>query len=120
MSNSLENLILTLKTDPSSVEFQQVIDMVASHYDYQPTKFRNGLGEDVLVNEAGTNEGSCKVFAFAQLNNLDQSQTLHCFGHYYRDDVLGNPDGSDHGNIRRFIQYGWQGIDFEGQALTAG
>ena len=53
-----------------------------------------------------------------RLNNLTEVQTLHCFGDYYRKDVLGNPDGDDHQNIRNFIQSGWGGIYFDGEALA--
>jgi len=73
----------------------------------------------LLVNQAGTNEGSCKIFAFAQLNQLNQQQTLNLFGDYYRLDVLNNPDGTGHQNIRNFMQFGWDGIRFNGEALTA-
>jgi hypothetical protein len=51
------------------------------------------------------------------LNNLNQEQTLACFGDYYREDVLKNPEGNDHGNIRNFMNTGWNGIKFEDQAL---
>ena len=71
----------------------------------------------MLVNEAGTNEGSCKIFYFAQLNNLNVQQTLACFGRYYSEDVLSNPTGNDHGNIRNFMKTGWQGIEFKSVAL---
>lgn len=87
--------------------------VIADCYDYTPTTFTNGDAKNV----AGTNEGSCKLFAFAQLNSLTEAQTLHAFGDYYRVDVLKNPEGSDHANIRNFIKTGWQGINFEGTAL---
>lgn len=83
-------------------------------YKYTPTKFINGLGEQVVTNEAGTNEDSCKIFAFAQLQQLDQQQTLSLFGDYYQD-VLNDPNGTEHQNIRNFMQYGWAGIQFNGQ-----
>ena len=86
-------------------------------YHYQPSRFTNGLGEWKLVNEAGENEGSCKIFFFAKENNLSEQSALACFGKYYRDDVLQNPHGSDHNNIRNFILYGWKGIFFEEKAL---
>ena len=59
--------------------------------------------------QQGENSGSCKIFAFAQLHHLDEASTLACFGAYYRDDVLKHPQGSDHQNIRQFINTGWQG-----------
>jgi len=96
-------------------DFEDTIAVIAANYDYSPTRFSNGD----LVNEAGTNEGSCKIFAFAQLNNLSEQQTLNCFGRFYRVDVLENPEGTDHGNIRNFMVHGWSGIRFEKSALTA-
>ena len=102
-----------------AVSFDETIAVITEHYDYQPTTFSNGLGEHQLINEAGQNEGSCKIFAFAQLNQLDQQQTLNLFGDYYRQDVLNDPNGSGHQNIRNFMHYGWAGISFHGVALTA-
>ena len=58
-------LIEQLENAPETVEFDQVIASISENYDYQPTRFTNG---DV-VNEAGTNEGSCKLFAFGLLAN---------------------------------------------------
>jgi hypothetical protein len=106
-------LINKIKTSPETIQFSDVIAYIDSHYDFQPTAFKNG---DTL-NEAGQNNGSCKVFAFGLLNKLSQNETLACFGDYYRKDVLGNPEGTDHQNIRNFIKYGWEGIEFEGLAL---
>jgi len=110
---SIQRLMEQLSSDPEGVSFKQVIETIAANYHYTPTRFTNGT----LVNEAGTNEGSCKIFAFAQLNNLSEAQTLACFGKYYRKDVLQNPEGNDHANIRNFIQQGWSGIQFDGIAL---
>ena len=101
------------------VEFKDTIAVITDHYHYTPARFTNGLGEDALVNESGTNEGSCKIFSFARLHELGEQHTLALFGGYYRDDVLGNPEGRDHGNIRNFMKYGWAGIHFEGEALRA-
>ncbi|QSB02892.1 HopJ type III effector protein [Methylomonas sp. EFPC1] len=101
-----------------AVEFQEVIALIAEHYQYQPTEFSNGL-QQPLVNEAGRNEGSCKIFAFAKLHKLTVEQTLALFGDYYRQDVLGNPSGDDHQNIRHFMRDGWEGIVFKGEALQA-
>lgn len=114
----LEQLIHKIKTNPEHVEFTEVIDGISAHYHYQPVRFSNGQAGDSVINEAGTNEGSCKIFAFAQLNQLDEQQTLHCFGQYYRQDVLQNPDGDDHANIRTFMRHGWAGIQFDAPALT--
>ncbi|MDO6462391.1 HopJ type III effector protein [Granulosicoccaceae sp. 1_MG-2023] len=108
-------LLQTLASAPQTIEFDHVMQLIGEHYQYTPTAFKNGT----LHNAAGQNEGSCKVFAFARLHNLNKEQTLALFGRYYRDDVLGNPDGQDHGNIRNFMQHGWDGIEFEGEALSA-
>ncbi len=74
------------------VSFDETIAVITENYDYQPTAFSNGLGDHQIINEAGQNEGSCKIFAFAQLNQLDQQQTLNLFGDYYRRDVLNDPN----------------------------
>ncbi|MDH5436243.1 MAG: HopJ type III effector protein [Gammaproteobacteria bacterium] len=115
---SVNALLEKIKTNPDSIEFSDVINTIESNYQYTPTRFSNGLGNHTTFNEAGTNEGSCKIFAFGQLNNLDQQQTLACFGHYYRQDVLQHPDNNDHANIRHFMKHGWDGIQFEGDALS--
>ncbi len=101
------------------IEFQDTIAVIAGHYRYSPARFTNGLGEDAVINGPGSNEGSCKIFSFAQSNGLSEPQTLALFGRYYRDDVLGHPDGQDHKNIRNFMKYGWAGIHFEGEVLHA-
>ncbi|MDT4288372.1 HopJ type III effector protein [Methylomonas sp. MO1] len=101
-----------------AVQFQETIAVIAEHYQYQPTEFSNGL-QQPLVNDPGCNEGSCKIFAFAKLQQLTVEQTLALFGDYYRQDVLGNPAGNDHQNIRHFMRDGWGGIVFKGEALQA-
>jgi hypothetical protein len=113
-TNSLSALLTQIKQQSATVEFEQVMQVIKDSYNYQPTSFTNGE----LVNQASTNEGSCKIFYFAQLNELNQQQTLACFGRYYREDVLENPLGDDHGNIRNFIKTGWQGIKFDAIALA--
>jgi hypothetical protein len=101
------------------VSFDETIAVITGNYHYQATEFSNGLNEDTLVNKAGSNEGSCKIFAFAKIHQLDQQQTLNLFGDYYRLDVLNNLQGTGHQNIRNFMKYGWAGICFKGEALTA-
>ena len=115
---STQDLIQKLNDQPDGVSFNEVIDVIANNYSYTPTRFSNGIATDQTINEAGSNEGSCKIFAFAKLNGLDQQQTLNCFGDYYRHDVLGNPNGDDHANIRTFMRHGWAGISFEQDALS--
>lgn len=115
----LEELISKLQHTPEDVAFSDVISTIESEYHYTPCRFYNGVGNDKLVNEAGSNEGSCKIFAFASLNHLNDEQTLQCFGDYYRIDVIKNPAGDDHANIRTFIRHGQSGIKFDGTALMS-
>ena len=111
---SINELIKQCRATPQSVEFEQVIAVIDQHYDYTPSQFSNGA----INNPAGSNEGSCKIFAFAQLNNLSEMETLSLFGQYYRDDVMGHPDGDDHKNIRNFLLDGWLGIQFDKVVLN--
>lgn len=103
-----------LERAPETIEFKDVIAFIDEHYDFTPTKFNNGN----TVNDAGQNNGSCKIFSFAKLNDLSKEETLNLFGEFYRDDVLKNPDGSDHQNIRNFMKSGWDEVSFEGKALS--
>ena len=102
-----------LEKSPEKIIFKDVIAYIDENYDFAPTKFTNGN----TINEANQNNGSCKVFSFAQLKNLSKEQTLSLFGEFYREDVLKNPDGTDHQNIRNFMKFGWEGISFDGEAL---
>ncbi|MFN8250870.1 MAG: HopJ type III effector protein [Ferruginibacter sp.] len=103
-----------IKTQPQLITFQEVIDFIDARYQFTPTAFTNGS----LHNEAGQNNGSCKIFQFVLLNHLTKEETLHCFGHYYREHVLGNPAGTDHANIRNFMVSGFEGLQMEGVALV--
>jgi hypothetical protein len=110
---SLSSFLQRLRETPGQIEFADTIAAIESRYDYVPTAFRNGE----IDNAAGQNGGSCKIFAFAKLQDLSKDQTLACFGRYYREDVLQHAHASDHQNIRNFMRSGWSGIAFEGQAL---
>lgn len=115
MSNSVKALLVKIIEQGEQVEFNEVMQVITDNYQYKASRFSNGE----LVNEAGSNEGSCKLFTFAKLNGLTEQQTLWCFGQYYRDDVLKNPQGVDHGNIRNFMITGWHGINFDKVALSS-
>ena len=110
----LNHFLQRLNESPDSVTFDDTLAVIDSLYQFTPVSFNNGT----LLNEAGKNNGSCKLLSFASLHNLSPRQTLTCFGAYYRDDVLKHPDGTDHQNIRNFINSGWAGIKFHGMALT--
>lgn len=111
---TIKALLTKLNSTPEQVEFSEVIETIAANYHYSPVDFTNGDTK----NDAGTNEGSCKIFAFAHMNDLSEKATLACFGQYYREDVLQHPQATDHANIRNFMQHGWQGIHFSAPALT--
>lgn len=116
--NQLYAFIQQIKSQPETIEFQDVIRLIDAAYHYTPVQFSNGPEQDCVISIAGENEGSCKIFAFARLHQLDESQTLNCFGKYYRDEVLAHPEGTDHANIRSFMQHGWEHITFDGAALA--
>ena len=111
--NNIENFLNKVKQNPELITFQETIEVIDLSYNFTSTSFKNGNH----FNNSGENNGSCKIFAFAKLHNLYKNQTLHLFGSYYSDDVLKNPDGNDHQNIRNFMVFGWDGISFEKIAL---
>lgn len=110
---SVSELITAL--NKGAVDFNQVMQVIDQNYEFTPARFVNGD----TVNEAGSNNGSCKIFAFAKLNQLSEQATLNAFGDFYTVDVLQHPEAQDHQNIRNFMQHGWQGIKFDSDALTA-
>ncbi|MDG6778023.1 HopJ type III effector protein [Thiomicrorhabdus sp. zzn3] len=110
---SVSELITAL--NQGAVDFDQVMQVIDQYYEFSPARFVNGD----TVNEAGSNNGSCKIFAFAKLNQLSEQATLNAFGDFYTVDVLQHPEAEDHQNIRNFMQYGWQGIQFDRDALAA-
>lgn len=111
----LNSFLAKLNTEPELVEFTDTISAIETTYDYTASTFTNGN----VTNEAGQNEGSCKIMAFALLNKLSEEQTLHCFGKYYREEVLNDADGDSHQNIRQFIKNGFNGLKFENEALSS-
>ena len=112
MKEQLITLIEKLKDN--SLSFKEVIEFIETYYQHHPAAFKNGE----VHNEATQNQGSAKVFAFAQLNNLSKEDTLLLFAEHYQA-VLNTPDGTDHQNIRQFIIHSWPGVIFERQALLA-
>ncbi|WP_417503588.1 HopJ type III effector protein [Marinomonas gallaica] len=107
-------LLERLANAPDTVTFQDTIAVIDNEYDFTPTSFKNGS----QINQANENNGSCKIFSFAQLNDVSETSALHLFGDFFRQDVLNNPEGTDHQNIRQFMVNGWSGIHFESQALS--
>ena len=111
----MDALLNQIKTNPESVEFAEVMAVIEANYTHTPSAFSNGA----LENSAEQNQGSAKLLSFAKLQGLSEEETLACFGTYYRNDVLGNPEGSDHGNIRNFMVSGWAGVKLPEGVLTA-
>jgi len=107
-------LLATARTDAGSISFEQTMAAIEDGYDYEPKSFVCGE----VASATDENQGSAKIFSFAKLNGLNKETTLQLFGRYYREDVLGNKDGTDHGNIRNFVAGGWQAVSFpDGLAL---
>ena len=106
-----QTLLAQLKD--GSAKFADVIAFIEARYQHTPTAFQNGA----QFNAATENQGSAKVFSFAQLEGLNQADTLSLFAEHYAS-VLATPEGTDHRNIRQFMQNGWDGVKFEGQALS--
>lgn len=111
----LETLLNALTQAPESIQFEDTMQVIEANYDFSESEFHNG---DV-VNVAGQNNGSCKIFAFGLAQDLSPEQTLACFGQFYRNDVLGFPESTDHQNIRNFMVHGWSGVQFSQPALIA-
>lgn len=111
MTMSISALLNGIET--GTLKFTDVIAFIDKKYDYTPVKFSNGE----VINTAGTNEASAKVFSLAKLHGLNQLDTLKLFAEHYQA-VLNNPTGIDHVNIRNFMHYGWQGIGFQKNALS--
>lgn len=111
---SIPSFLQKIKQTPKTIDFTETLAVIDENYTFTPTAFQNGSQH----NAAGENSGSCKLFAFAQLHHLSQEETLSCFGAYYFEEVLANPEGTNHQNIRNFIKTGWAGIQFEGTALV--
>lgn len=107
-------LDILAQLDSGHAKFVDVISHIDSEYNHTATAFSNGTQH----NAATENQGSAKVFSFAKINQLDQADTLKLFAEHYAA-VLATPEANDHQNIRQFMQNGWDGIKFEGTALTA-
>lgn len=103
-----------LQASPESITFEMTMAVIDKHYHFTPTSFQNGE----VHNGENQNNGSAKILAFGLEHDLTELQTLACFGDYYRKDVLLHPEGSDHLNIRNFMQFGWGGVVFAQSALS--
>jgi len=111
---NINSFLDQLTQSPDSINFSDTMAVIDENYDFTPSEFINGN----LTNETNQNNGSCKIFSFAKINDLPEDITLHCFGDYYRKDVLEHPDADDHQNIRNFMKSGWSGIRFKTTPLS--
>ncbi|MBH0021917.1 HopJ type III effector protein [Pseudoalteromonas sp. SWXJ133] len=114
---TLNNYLKALAENSKSIQFTDTMAVIEANYDFTACGFNN----HGLLSAASENNGSCKIFAFAKLNDLSKQNTLDCFGKFYRQDVLQNPKGDDHLNIRTFMLVPeatpFLGITFEGEPL---
>ena len=112
MTLSVQNYIASLERGRSELNFTQTLAVIDGHYCFTPTGFKNGS----VINAAGENSGSCKVFSFAKLHELSQGMTLAMFAEHYQN-VLDNPTLDNHANIRAFMISGFDGVVFDDEAL---
>ncbi len=111
--NALDISTILNAVTARTINFADVISFIDDNYHYTPVEFTNGQ----VVNPAGVNEGSAKVFGFAKLHGLNQLNTLALFCEHYQS-VLDNPDGQDHANIRSFLYWGWQAFSMPTNPLS--
>ncbi|WP_293947063.1 MULTISPECIES: HopJ type III effector protein [unclassified Sphingobacterium] len=104
---------LLVKSKENQLQFQNVLDHIAANYMYSPAAFQNGN----VKNAATENQGSAKVLYFAKLHNLSRADTLLLFAEHYQN-VLDDPAGEGHQNIRQFMANGWNGVIFDAVVLT--
>ena len=109
----LEAFCQSLLQSNCELQFADSIGLIDRLYRFTCTAFTNGNQHNL----ANQNNGSCKCFAFGQLQQLSELQTLRLFGQHFRH-VVDHPEGTDHPNIRQFMLCGWAGIKFAGQALA--
>lgn len=95
------------------IKFADVLATIDDQYTHTPTAFKNGDQN----NGASENQGSARVLFYAQLQNLNEEETLQLFAEHYQN-VLDTPEAANHQNIRQFIKNGWAGVTFEGTVLS--
>ena len=93
-----------VEMDADNIKFEEVMEMIDENFETGLIEFKNGD----IVNKQGENEGSAKLLSYVALADFDKETTLKLWGQYYRE-VLADPDGDSHQNIRNFMKYGWDG-----------
>lgn len=112
---NITELLEDINSNPQNIDFNDVVALIDTQFLFTPTRFTNGSA----TNEANQNHGSCKILALGRQLALDKSQTLALFGRFYTRDVLENPQGNDHANIRNFMVSGHDGVTFDSFPLKA-
>lgn len=101
---------LITNAQQNNVVFQDVISTIRAHYECCPVAFSTGTGTALRTdNAAGTNMASSQLLAYARRLGLDAATALALYGEHYRD-VLADPAGKSHANIRAFMANGWAGV----------
>jgi hypothetical protein len=100
--------------EQENFQFETTLAFIEEHFNFTPSAFNNGG----VLNSIEQNQGSCKVFALAELLGLSQQQALCCFGQHYRD-VLATPEVDNHHNLRRVLKEGLGNISFDQFPLKA-
>ena len=105
-------LLEQLEKTPETINFKEVIAYIDENYDFTPTKFINGN----TTNEANQTMALVKFLVLLKQINLSKEQTL---SHFWRilQKMFSKIPRNDHQNIRNFIEFSWDGISFDGEAL---
>lgn len=61
-----------VELDASDLKFEEVIELIDTHYEYGLIDWTNGN----IVNKQGENEGSAKVLSYAALSGMDKETAL--------------------------------------------
>lgn len=103
---------LLAQLQAGTAKFSDVLAYIEARYQHTPTAFQNGA----QYNAATENQGSAK-FSLCQVTRFRPSTNFKFICRTLRI-CISYPRGTDHQNIRQFMQNGWDGVKFEGQALT--
>ena len=61
-----------VEMDADNLMFEEVIELIDTHYESQLLEFKNGD----MLNKQGENEGSAKILSYAALSGMDKETTL--------------------------------------------
>jgi hypothetical protein len=109
---TLNDLLAAVYSDSKTLAFADVLSAIDAEFDFTPSAFVNGE----LKNSETENQGSCKVLCFAHKAGLSEGHAVRLFAEHYRD-VLADPKGDSHQNIRQFMKHGWHKVSFEKKPL---